>query len=74
MRSSIRRGSLWVTPRTNGYRVLLTGEEVKERMYNFLCSHFGKETGEDHKDRKWKYWNIRDIGDVSKIIRHFGEP
>ncbi len=72
MRSGIVRGSLWVTPRVNYYTVTPTGE-VATRIYDFMCSHFGAETGEDHKGR-WKYWNIREIGDVSKIIRHFGEP
>ena len=71
MRSGIRRGSLWVTPRTNCYCIAPTGE-VEALMYYFLSSHFGAETGQDHKG-KWEYWNIRDIGDVSKIIRRFGD-
>ena len=70
MRSDIRRGSLWVTPRSNWYSVCVTGE-VEGLMYNFLCSTFRSEDGEDQGR---KYWNIGDIGDVSKIIRRFGQP
>ena len=70
MRSGIRRGSLWVIPGSNRYSVRVTGE-VEGLMYSFLCSTFGPEDGEDQGR---KYWNIGDIGDVSKIIRHFGQP
>ena len=71
MHNGIRRGSLWVTPRTHWYCVEPTGE-VGALMYNFLHDHFGPETGEDYKGR-WKYWDIKGIGDVSTIIRRFGE-
>jgi hypothetical protein len=71
MRSGIGRGSLWITPRTNWYSVTLGGKEVEALMYNFLHTHFGAEDGEDYKGR-WKWWNITDLGDVAKIIRHFG--
>jgi hypothetical protein len=69
MRSGLRRGSLWVTPRMNGYNVLLSGE-ADGLLCNFMRSHFGAETGED---QGYKYWNITDYGDVAKIIRRFGE-
>ena len=71
MRSGIRRGSLWVTPRTKGYCIAPTGE-VEEKMESFLRTNFGAESGRDTQNR-WKYWNISDIADVSKIIRRFGE-
>ena len=58
--------------RANGYCLEPTGE-VGALMHNFLYRHFGVEAGEDYEGR-WKRWNIRDIGDLSKIIRHFGAP
>jgi len=67
MRGDIRRGSLWVIPRSNWYSVFVTGE-VEGLMYNFLCSTFGHEAGEDQGR---KYWNIGDIEDVSKIVHRF---
>ena len=69
MRKGSGRGSLWVTPRLTCYCVCTTGE-VEALLYDFLCSHFGPETG---LDQSRKYWNIRDYGDVAKVIRHFGE-
>jgi hypothetical protein len=69
MSSSFGRGSLWITPRLNCYCVCPTGE-VKALLYNFLCSHFGSETG---IDQSRKYWNISDYSDVVKVIRRFGE-
>jgi hypothetical protein len=72
MRSGIKRGSLWVTPKTNCYCVTLTGE-VEALMYNFLHTRFGAENGEDYKGR-WKWWNITDLGEVATIIQRFGEP
>jgi hypothetical protein len=72
MRSGIRRGSLWVTPRTDCYCVAPTGE-VEASMDNFLRTHFGPEDGADYKGR-WKWWNIPNLGDVAKIIQRFGEP
>ena len=71
MRSDITRGSLWIAPRISGCNVILTGE-VETLMLHFLRSHFGAETGEDHKGR-WKYWNIPDLDGVTKIIRRLGE-
>jgi hypothetical protein len=70
MRSDIRRGSLWVSPRINAYSITPTGE-VASLMDHFLRSNFGPETGEDYKKR-WKYWKIN-VADVSSVIRHFGE-
>lgn len=70
-RSGIRRGSLWVTPRTNCYCVTPTGE-VEALLGNFLHTRFGAESGEDYKGR-WKWWNITDLRDVSKIIQRLGE-
>ena len=69
MRSGIRRGSLWVAPRIKGYSITPTGE-VAAQMHDFLCSHFGKEAGEDYLGR-WKWWNIENIVDLSKIIRRY---
>ena len=69
MRNGSGRGSLWVTPRLNCYCVCPTGD-VETLMYNFLCGHFGPETG---IDQSRKYWDIKDYGDVAKVIRHFGE-
>lgn len=71
MRSGIKRGSLWVTPRNNWYCVETTGE-VESLMHHFLHTHFGAESGEDYKGRL-KWWNITDFGDVAKVIRRFGE-
>jgi hypothetical protein len=72
MHKNISSSSLWVTPKINGcYCVAPTGE-VGALMYDFLHGHFGDGTDEKPKGR-WKYWNIRGIEDVSKIIRHFGE-
>jgi predicted restriction endonuclease len=71
MRSGISSGSLWVTPGTEYYYIAPTGE-VGALMYDFLHSHFGDGTDEKPKGR-WKYWKIRGIEEVSKIIRHFGE-
>ena len=69
MRSGIRRGSLWISPRINAYCITPTGE-VASLMDHFLRSGFGPETG---KDRSYNYWNISDVADVSSIVRHFGE-
>ena len=71
MHSGVRRGSLWVTPRVNYYCVALSGKEIEALLYNFLRRNFGDENGVD-QDRK--YWNISDIGNVTKVIRRFGEP
>jgi hypothetical protein len=72
MRSGTKRGSLWVVPRTNGYCITPTGE-LEERMSNFLKTNFGRNSGEDYKGR-WKWWNIKDLGGVARVIQHFGEP
>jgi hypothetical protein len=69
MRSGMRQGSLWVTPRKKCYAVCVTGE-AEVLMYNFLLTHYGKETWVDQGK---KHWNIDHIGDVSKIIHQFGE-
>ena len=69
MHSGIRSGSLWITPRLNCYCVCPTGE-AEPPLYDFLCSHFGTETG---TDQNRKYWNIENYGDVAKVIRRFGE-
>ncbi len=70
IRGGMGRDSLWITPRTKCYCVCPTGE-VEMLLYNFLCSHFGTETG---IDQSRKYWNIENYGDVAKVIRHFDEP
>jgi hypothetical protein len=67
--SGVRSGSLWVTPMVKCYCVCPTGE-VETLLYNYLCSHFGTETG---VDQSRKYWNIENYGDVAKVIRRFGE-
>lgn len=72
MRSGIRRGSLWITHRVNYYCVAPTGE-VEALLCNFLHTQFGAENGVDYKGR-WKWWNITDLGDVTKIIQRFGKP
>ena len=71
MRNGIRRGSLWVTPRTDGYCVTPSGD-VEALMFNFLHTNFGDESGNDYKGR-WKWWNIKP-GDIARVIQHFGEP
>ena len=70
MRSDIRRGSLWISPRRDSYSVAPTGE-VEEVLSHFLQSQFGPESGQDSKGR-WKIWNISDIGGVTELIRRFG--
>jgi len=69
--SGVRRGSLWVQPRTNGYCVIPTGE-VEALILHFLHTHCGDESGKDYKGR-WKWWNIAQR-DLAKVIQHFGEP
>ena len=71
MRSSIRRGSLWIEPRIKGYSINTTGE-VASLMDHFLRTNFGPETGQDSKGR-WKTWKISDNADLSRIIRHLSE-
>src|SRR5689334_22452310 len=68
--SRIRRGSLWITPRTSSYCVTPTGE-VEALLYHFLQTHFGPENGQ-HSKGIWKWWNITDLGDVTKIIQRLG--
>ena len=68
-RSDVRRGSLWVTPRTNNFKVLVSGE-VGPILFDYLRSHFGTEAGEDQNK---KYWDIEDIQKVASIIKRFDQ-
>ena len=67
-RRDMGKGSLYIRPQTSGYTVCITGE-TKELMCNFMRSHFGVE----NETQGRMYWRISNIGDVSKIIRRFGE-
>jgi hypothetical protein len=69
MHSGIRRGSLWITPRTDCYCVTPTGE-VETLMYHYLHSNFGAESGQDGR---YRWWSIADFDEVAGIIRRFGE-
>lgn len=67
--NNVKRGSLWFTPRVNGYSVCPTGE-VESLLYHFLTQRFGKETG---IDQTRKYWNIGSIQDVASIVEEFSK-
>jgi len=69
MRDGVESGSLWITPRSEYYRVCPTGE-VESLLYNFLLVNFGTETWVNQSKKNWK---IKNYGDVAKVIRHFGE-
>ena len=69
-RNGLSKGSLWIRIKTTGYTVCITGE-VKTLMNNFMLTNFGSETSIVQGKIYWS--NINDIGDVSKIIRRFGE-
>ena len=68
MRGDIGRGSLWITPQSNSYSVAVTGN-ADPLICEFICEHFGPETRIDQGN---KHWNIKNIGDVARIIRKFG--
>ena len=67
MNSEIRKGSLWILPRRNDFRILVTGE-VEGYLYHFLKIHFGTNIGEDQGR---KYWYVPDLADLERIIRFF---
>lgn len=67
MHSRIRKGSLWIRPQTERYRVSITGE-VDGLLYHYLKGRFGINVGEDQGR---KYWHIEKIEDVQQVIRHF---
>lgn len=67
-RQGMEWGSLWITPQTNSFRVLISGE-VDRMLYPFLHEQFGEEHG---LDQNKKYWKIDDIAKVATIIDRFG--
>ncbi|MCF7989005.1 MAG: hypothetical protein K9M02_01035 [Thiohalocapsa sp.] len=68
MHSGIRRGSLWIQPRRDDFRVLLSGE-VDSVLGGYMRSRFGPHKGEDQGK---KYWYLDSIADIESVIEYFG--
>lgn len=68
-RQDVRRGSLWVTPHANDFKVLVSGE-VDPMLLGFLRAQFGLEAGEDQNK---KYWKIENIQKVASVIERFDQ-
>jgi len=69
MHSSISNGSLWVTPRKQGYHLAVT-PVVKDVLGDFLKHNFGPYT---RMDQNRTCWDVDDIADVEKIIEQFAK-
>ena len=62
-------GSLWVTPQTSCFWLVITGE-VDSILYGVIKRRNGEYEGEDQGH---KYWHISRIEEIEEIIHIFGK-
>ena len=63
------RGSLWISSRYGGYKILTTGE-VASGLNSAIIEHFGESNGTDNKG--YKYWFLDTDGELENVISIFG--
>lgn len=63
-----RRGSLWIRPRFNGYRLQTTGQA--QRLDSYIEDLCGSPVG-SAKPNVYKYWYVDSASEVEKIINRF---
>jgi hypothetical protein len=65
-----RRGSLWIRPRFDGYRLQTTGQA--QRLDRYIVDLCGPAIG-SAKPQVYKYWYIDSAPDLEKIIDRFAD-